>query len=250
MLVPSNRKDSRGRPGRKVSVALLAALACGLPSAARAQEDAPAEGVGKVRIEGVVVRPVNPDRTAGKPVTVILGETAKNRREFTVALPVRAGSEASDIMARSGTLEVQQSLTSQSERYNEWVRAGLVEKSTRTPSGIVVLEQAVCGLEVSCPREVPAGQAITIEVVGTGEAVDLWNAWLVYPAVGDCPGEGPTPDGSRYEQQSLKGGAKSGGAKKLTVSFNTFPADRGKLLGVCVARSQSEDKGILWVQVK
>ena len=249
MLVPSDRKGSWGRPGRAVSAALFAALVCCLPSAARALEDAPAEGVGKVRLEGIVVRPVNPDRAAGKRVTVVLGETAKKRRELVVALPVRAGSEASDLVARGGTREIRRSLTGQSERYDEWVRTGLVEGSTRAPGGIVVLEQAVCGVEVSCPREVPAGQAITIEVVGTGKAVDVWDAWLVYPAAASCPGEGPTPDGSRYEQQTLKGGAKSG-AKKLTASFNTYPADRGKLLGVCIARSQSEEKGVLWVQVK
>jgi len=250
MLVPSNRKGSWGRPCRAVRATLVAAALCCLPSAARALEDAAAEGAGKIRIEGVVVRPVSPDRTAGKPVTVVLGETAKSRRELVVALPVRAGSEASDLVARGGTREIQRSLTGQAERYDEWVRAGLVEESARAPGGIVVLEQAVCGVEVSCPREVPAGQTITIEIVGTGEAVDVWDAWLVYPAVNVCPGKGPTPDGSRYEQQTLKVGAKAGGAKKLTASFNTFPADRGKLLGVCIARSQSEDKGVLWVQIR
>jgi hypothetical protein len=229
---------------------LVAAALWGLPSAALSMEDGPAEGAGKVRIEGVVVRPIDPQKPAGEPVTVILGETERSRRELVVALPVGAGSRASDLAAQAGTREVERSLTGQAERYDEWVREGLRQESTRTPGGIVVLEQALSGIEVSCPREAAAGEAITIEVTGVGDAVDTWDAWLVYPAAGDNPGDGPTPDGSRYDQQSLKAGAKAGGAKKLTATFNTYPADRGRLLGVCVARSESEEKRVIWVQVR
>ena len=95
-----------------------------------------------------------------------------------------------------------------------------------------------------------AGGEITIEVTGVGDADDTWNTWLVYPAAGDGPGTGLSSDGSRYEQQTLKTGAKAGGAEKLSATFITFPGDRGKLLGVCIARNECEDKRVLWVQIR
>ncbi len=228
---------------------LAAAVLWGLPSAARGMEDEPAEGVQKARVEGVVVVPTDPRKAAGKPVTVILGETEKSRREFKVAFPVGEGADASSLEARTGTREIRETATSRDERYETWVSEGRREESAGPSSGIVVLAQVVSGLEISCPREVSAGEKITLEVTGVGQVDDTWDTWLVYPVAAGNPGDGPTPDGSRYEQQTLKVGAKLGGAK-LSAIFTTYKADKGKLLGVCVAREKSADKRVLWVRVK
>jgi len=231
-------------------LALAVAAIWGLPPAAQGMEDKPAEDTGKVRIEGVVVRPVGPEESAGKPVVVILGETKRSRRKLVTALPMGAGYKASALAARGGVREVEKSITSQGERYNEWVKAEDWEDVVIGSGGVLVLEQALSGIEVSCPREVSAGGKIIVEVVGVGSADDTWECWLVYPLAGDNPGEGPTPDGSRYEQQGLKTGAKAGGAKKLTAAFGTFPADKGKLLGVCIKRAESDEKRVFWVQIR
>jgi len=250
MSTASARKGSLHRPGLVSLLALAAAAVWGLPPAARGMEDEPAADTGKVRIEGAVTRPVGPQESAGKPVVVILGETRKSRRTLVTALPMGAGYKASTLAARGGVREVEKSITSQFERYDEWVKAEDWEEVVLGSGGVLVLEQAMSGIEVSCPRDVSAGGKIIVEVEGVGTADDTWDAWLVYPLAGDNPGEGPTPDGSRYEQQVLKTGAKAGGAKKLTAAFKTYPADKGKLLGVCVKRAKSDEKRVFWVQVR
>lgn len=261
MLGTHVRKGSSARRGRHrgaVGAKLVAAaVLLALPSAAQDRDeeeeegDAPAGDVQKAEVQGVVVRPVVPDKPSGQPVTVILGETARSRRELVVALPVGAGSKASGLEARAGTREIESSLTGGEERYDAWVRGSLREESVRAPGGIVVLAQVASGLEISCPREVQAGEAITLEVSSVGEVDDTWKAWLVYPCAADHPGDGPLRDGSRYEEQSLTAGDRRVGEKrKHTATFTTFPADRGKLLGVYVERQDGGEKQSLWVNVK
>jgi len=237
------------RPGLVSWLALAAALSA-FPPVAQAMEDEPAAGTGKVRIEGAVVRPVDPKESAGNPVVVILGETDRSRRRLVTALPLGAGPKAYGLAARAGIREVEKSLTSQTERYDEWVDREDWEEALIGSGGVIVLEQALSGIEVSCPSEVSAGGKITVEVKGVGTAVDTWEAWLVYPLAGDRPGEGPTPDGSRYEQQDLKTGAEASMGKKLTAAFRTYPADKGKLLGVCIKRSKCEENRVFWVKVR
>ncbi len=246
----SARKGSWGRRGRAAWLILAAAVVGGLPSAARGMEDEDAGDAGKVKIQGVVVRPNDPLNPSRRPVTVILGETKKGRRKLVTALPVDAGSKASELTARGGTHEVHMSLTSQTERYDEWIFAERMKEFVTTSGGTIVLDQALSALEISCPREVTAGAAINVELTGVGDAIDTWDTWLVYPAAGDNPGDGPTPDGSRYEQQTLETGAEAGGKSRLTATFKTYPADTGKLLGVCITRSESDEKAVIWVRVK
>ena len=138
MQAASVRKGFRGRPGWAASRALAAAILWSLPSAAQDIGDKPAGDAGKVKIEGVVVRPTDPLKTSPKLVTVVLGETRGKRRQLMVALSVGAGSKASGLSARGGTHEVERSLTSQTERYDEWVRAGREEESVRTFGGIEI----------------------------------------------------------------------------------------------------------------
>jgi hypothetical protein len=230
--------------------ALAAAVLLGLPSTARGAGDEPAGDARKVKIEGVVVRPTHPQRTPRKLVTVILGETEKGRRVLVTALSIDAGAKASRLSAQSGTKEVQSSLINRGEIYDEWVRTQLKKISADESGGSIVLDQALSSIEVFCPHEVSGGEAIVIEVTGVGDVNDSWDTWLVYPSAGDKPGEVLSPDGSRYEQQTLEAGAKTGGGKKLTASFNTFPADKGKLLGVCIARRESMEKRVLWVRIR
>ena len=146
MSAVSARKGSLDRPGLVSWLALAAAALWGLPPAAQGMEDEQAADPGKVRIEGAVLRPVGSEESAGKPVVVILGETDKSRRELVTALPMGAGYKASALAARGGVREVEKSIISQAERYDEWVDREDWEEVAIGSGGVLVLEQALSGI--------------------------------------------------------------------------------------------------------
>jgi hypothetical protein len=138
--------------------------------------------------------------------------------------------------------------------YREWILTK--DKRTAKPCSIK-MAAATSRVSLRCPREVQGGRPITVEVDHVGNRQITWHAYIIYP----CPVDGYAdeatnrslvrPDSGRYELMTFAAGAKIRGAKKKTLYFSTYPADKGKYLGVRVENpKRSEDGHTFWVRIK
>jgi hypothetical protein len=222
----------------------LAAVFPARPSAAGSGGEEPAAS-----LSSALLRPADPRRSDATPRAVILGETERDRRRFVIALPVGAGAKAAPSAAREGIRRAHASYVARKERVHEWASRELLETEDVSEVGAIALTQLSSALEVSCPRRVPAGQPIVVTLKSVGTADAEWHVSLVYPTCGDRL---RLPDGGRYETETLQVGDRVGGEERVhTVRFRTYPADRGRMLGVRIERSaRAEDGATLWLALQ
>ncbi len=110
-------------------------------------------------------------------------------------------------------------------------------------------------LDLACERTVVAGEPIKLYVKSTGGADSKWRVCLVHPGRSAIRWdiEAPYTGAVRYGCREIMAGKKSLGGKKAkirVISFETFPDDGGKLLGVLVEKPDyKEFQHTFWVAV-
>lgn len=111
---------------------------------------------------------------------------------------------------------------------------------SRSRVGAVAVRQLQGKVNISCPRRVDAGQPIEVKVKSEGDCDVEWRVFIVYP------------EGARYEGRGLKAGKKVMGSEKAeALSFPTYPADGGRLLGVRIDDAAFPLTGrTFWVEVR
>jgi hypothetical protein len=234
---------------RRAAASLAVAVLWVLPTAAAEEddkvkkEDLPADAA-KAKVEGVVLKSHRPEKEEkGKdvtPVSVVLGEKKTGRRKTVVAPSVGAAARGVREATIAGRRQVYTTFELREPRYTGWAESELISEPGSLPTGTVLLTELATSIELACPREVKAGEPIVLHVKSVGNLDIDWDVSLEYP------------DGGAYEKASLTAGDKVGGDKRVQkVSFTTWPADRGALLGVRVKRPErSEDGAIFWVTVR
>ncbi|MHC4504763.1 MAG: hypothetical protein ACYTFI_15770 [Planctomycetota bacterium] len=233
---------------RRAAASLALAVLWILPAVAEEgdgakKDDLPADAA-KAKVEGVVLKPHRPEKeelTKGvTPVPVILGDTKGGGRKTVIAPSVGAAARGVREATIAGRQQVDTTFELREQRYTGWAESELLSEPDALPTGTVVLTELETSLELACPREVKAGEPIVLQVKSTGNLDIDWDVSVMYR------------DGSPYEKTRLSAGDKVGGEKRVQkVSFTTWPADRGTLLGVRVKRPErSEDSAIFWVTVR
>lgn len=247
MRIRFKRKRRSGVLPLAAAVLAVAALRA-LPAAAEepdegeppAGADADAE---KASVEGVELRSHRPEKEEAKavtPVSVVLGETESGRRETIIAPSVEGAGRGVSRAAAAGLREVRSVFGNREERFKAWAEGEIVSSPGVSPAGMVMLTELTTSLKLACPREVKAGEPIVLQVTSVGNLDIEWDVSLVYP------------DGAGYDRTRLSAGDKIGGKERVQkVSFTTWPADSGSLLGVSIARPErSEHSVTLWVTVR
>ncbi len=234
-----------------MSLAVAAGVLAAVPAACQEGGEGLPDGdvVANVTVEGVVLQPPRPDKPDARLVSVILGETKRGGRKLIIALPVKGGARQAAEAAEAGTDEAKSTYVMEEERVQEWARRELVETSRLSQVGMIELSELSSRIELTCPRQVNAGEVVVLRVKSVGNFDDVWKASLVYPTSDDRL---IFPDGGRYETQSLSVGDKVGGKERVvTARFTTYPADRDRTLGVRIERSARAEDGVtLWVKVR
>lgn len=233
---------------RRAAVSLAVAVLWALPAVAEEadkvkKEDLPADAA-KAKVEGVVLKSHRPEKEEeGKdvtPVSVVLGDTKGGRRKTVVAPSVGAAVRGVREATIAGRRQVYTTFELREPRYTGWAESELLSTPGSLPTGTVLLTELATSLELACPREVKAGEPIVLHAKSVGNLDIDWDVSLVYP------------DGGAYEKTRLTAGDKVGGDERVQkVSFTTWSADRGALLGVRVKRPErSEESAIFWVTVR
>jgi len=233
---------------RRAVASLAVAVLWGLPAVAAEgdavkKDELPADAA-KAKVEGFVLKPHRPEKEEQTkdvtPVSVILGDTKGGRRKTVIAPSVGAAARGVREATIAGRRQVETTFELREQRYSGWAESELISEPDALPTGTIVLTELETSLELACPREVTAGEPIVLHVKSVGNLDIDWDISLMYR------------DGGAYEKTSLSAGDKVGGQKRVQkVSFTTWPADRGTLLGVRVQRPErSEDSAIFWVTVR
>ena len=243
-FVTSARREPQGRSRGRTTALAAAAMLAGLAAAAEEGDkgELPADAA-RARIEGALLAPERPKEEETKdvtPVTIVLGETESGRREVVIAPSVEAARRGVAPAAASGLREVRSGFEGREERFRTWAEGEMVTSPGLSPAGTVVLSELSTSLELACPREVTAGEPIVLHVKSVGNRDIEWDVSVVYPA------------GGSYEHTRLTAGDKIGGQDRIhKVSFTTWAADRGALLGVRIERRErTRDGATFWVTVR
>jgi hypothetical protein len=224
---------------------------------ARGQDDEEPQGDSKSETISIGVSSTAPGR--GDPIRdVIIVQPDKTGRR-RVPFAVRTGTSerlAMDDAARAME-EIAPMLGAQEEQYIDWVHGTIDTDAERVKPGAVRLKALQSKLEITCPKEVDAGNPIAIRVRGTGNVNIIWHAGLIYPCDTDACGDelynrpAFLPDNGQYEIQDIESGKAVEGADAKVASFNTYGADRGTYLGVRVENPLHPEDGLtFWVSVR
>lgn len=201
------------------------------------------EGAARTSVVNVAISPEPARPGEGNVVSIVLAPISETRRRWVPVAPsVWTGTKRAFVEAAKASREIASSYGASEDVYKSWALGELRLLPQAVRGGVLEVSELASSLEISCPREVRAGEDITLHVKSTGEMDTTWVVSLIYP------------DGSRYEVQELSAGKKlPGGEKGRTnvIQFKTFPADAGGLLGVRVERQEySEDGWTFWVEVR
>ncbi len=237
-------RSTRRRAAASLAVAVLWVLPAVAEEGDKVKKDVLPADAAKAKLKGLVLKSHRPETEKDSkhvtPVSVVLGDTKGGRRKTVIAPSVGAAARGVREATIAGRRQVDTTFELREQRYTGWAESELLSEPDALPTGTVTLTELETSLELACPREVKAGEPIVLHVKSVGNLDIDWDVSVMYR------------DGGPYEKTRLSAGDKIGGQKRVQqVSFTTWPADRGTLLGVRVKRPErSEDSAIFWVTVR
>lgn len=221
------------------------------------------EGVARAEVAGVEVEPAGAEAGIEGKRILLLGAEMKQepkkkerRRELHIGTSfdegvARAGSEAA-----AAKKEIISTAGSEDWLYAEWVRGISGVDVTTTPLAALRLTQFESKLELACEKTVTAGEPIRLYVRSAGGADSNWRVCLVRPdsTAARWDIERPYAGAVKLETRDITAGGEvlgGGKGKVRVISFDTYPAERGKLLGILVEKPDyTEFQHTFWVRLE
>ena len=163
--------------------------------------------------------------------------------------------KAASTEAAEAKSEIRSTVGGEEERYAEWLRLSAEERG-KTLLATLKLTEFESRLEVACEKFTPAGESMKLYVLSTGGADARWNVCLLHPESSEAKWDACAPydtGGLRYDCRELIAGKRVLGGKPRidVIEFDTYPADRGKLLGVLVEyAAYTAHSHTFWVKVR
>lgn len=129
-------------------------------------------------------------------------------------------------------------------------------ETVTTPLATLRLTQLESKLDLACQKTVTAGEPIKLYLKSTGGADLKWRVCLVHPGRSGIRWdiEAPYTGAIRYGCREIMAGKEILGGKIAKIKvllFETYPADRGKLLGILIEKPDyTEFQHTFWVKVE
>jgi hypothetical protein len=232
-------------------VGVVCAACAGALCASAQEQAAPIEAV-SVSLSAASAKP------GQGTVDVVLSDAGPTGRRL-VPLAVQIGTSTRIAIgeAELALVDIRPHYGAQEEQYRAWVRGETHVERQMVRPGVASLAKLESKLGLSCPQTVTAGEPIALAVKSIGNHDIAWHVYIVYPEPTDATGDRTLdrasflPDTGQYEMQAILAGAAVQGSTTKTISFNTYPADRGVCLGVRVENPVHAQDGVtIWVKVQ
>jgi hypothetical protein len=184
------------------------------------------------------------------------GRIVKRERALHIGQSFSEGVKAAaarDAAAKAGT---RSTAGGRAARYSERPRGVAGPETETTPLATLRLTQLESKLDLACAKTVIAGEPIKLYLKSIGGADSKWRICLVHPGRSAIRWdiEAPYTGAVRYGCREIVAGKESLGGKKGKIKvllFDTYPAERGKLLGILVEKPDyTEFQHTFWVKVK
>ena len=243
-----------------------------VPARAQEEQDELAsdfpEGAPKATVAGVTVEPGDVEAGVRGEQILILGAEirqevdkrdgliVKRSRELHIGQSFSEGVKAAGARAAAAKAGTRSTAGGKGARYSDRPRGVAGPETETTPLATLRLTQFESKLDLACEKTVFGGEPIKLYVKSTGGADSKWRVCLVLVGRSAIRWdiEAPYTGAVRYGVREITAGKERLGGKKAKIKvllFNTFPADRGKLLGILVEKPDyTECQHTFWVKVK
>ncbi len=221
------------------------------------------EGTARAELSGAILEPGEAGVGAiGRKVLLLGSEMQQEAEGGERARPLHIGKSIAESLKAAGReadvvkAEIMSAAGSEDILYAEWLRGVSGIQMRTTPLATLRVTQLESKLELACEKTVVAGEPIKLYVKSVGGADLTWRVFLVYPdsTASKWDLERAYTGAIRYHAQDISAGKKILGGVKgkiRTITFDTYPADRGKLLGILVVKPDyAEFQHTFWVKVQ
>ena len=220
------------------------------------------EGTSKAEVAGVEVEPAGAGvGREGERILLLGAEMKQELKKKERRRELHIGTSFSEGVARAGSeaaaaKEVMSTVGSEEWLYAEWVRGMSGVDVKTTPLAALRLTQFESKLELACQKTVTAGEPIRLYMRSAGGADSNWRVCLVRPdsTASRWDIERPYVGAVKLETRDITAGRKVLGGQKgkvRVISFDTYPAERGKLRGILVEKPDyTEFQHTFWVRLE
>jgi hypothetical protein len=254
---------SAHRQALAVLIGLAAAWAPALAQEAGAGLDDGEEGVAEfpagaaeAEVGGVAVEPGDPEPGAdGEPISLICAEVTDRGREVHHGKSFSESVKAAGHEAAAAKTEIRSVAGAEEELYVEWLKGIADIEVKSTPLATLRLTQSESKLRIACEEEVTAGRPIRLFLESVGDVDAKWRISVLRPETSRARWdlEALHAGSLKYDSLEIIAGKRLLGEPKSrikVISFDTYPVDRGELLGVIVEKPDyTEFQHIFWVEV-